>query len=68
MLIPRAVVFDEQGKAVCAGNPCNLYSNRSNYRHAVMHLPSTHYDFIDLDVTGKTEAEIMHEITPEFHI
>jgi hypothetical protein len=68
MLIPRAVVFDSKGKALCAGNPCNGYSHRTDCRHTTMHLPSEHFDFIDVNVEGKTEAEIMYEITAEYHI
>ena len=58
MLIPRLVAFDKQGKAICAGVACHTTDAATT---KVMHLPSEHYDFIDYDVKGKTEAEILAE-------
>jgi hypothetical protein len=58
MLIPRLVAFDHDGKAICAGTPASLHD-----RTKVMLLPSAHYDFIDYDVNGKTENEILHEVS-----
>lgn len=56
MLIPRDVVFDSDGKAICAGVAASNYPNN---RHKVIMLPSEHYDFIDVDVRGKTEEELL---------
>jgi hypothetical protein len=55
-MIPRGVGFDKDGIAVCAGNPVYVASNVVTRK--VIELPSTHYDFIDYDVRGKTEAQI----------
>ena len=59
MLIPRKVGFDIHGKAVGAGFSFVVDQAHS---HKVIPLPSQHIDFIDYDVVGKTEAEILADI------
>ena len=60
MLIPRLVAFDSNDKAICAGVACHTAPTPFTIR--VIELPSSHYDFIDFDVKGKTEEEIQQEI------
>jgi len=56
-MIARGVAFDDNGKAIVAGNPTCFYKNMK-----VMWLPTDHYDFNGpLNVKGKTEQEIIAE-------
>lgn len=59
MLVARMVGFDEKGIAVGAG-----FSSVVERAHSrkIITLPSEHVDFIDYDVRGKTEAQILTDI------
>jgi hypothetical protein len=59
MLIPRKVGFDREGRAVGAGFN-SIVENAPV--HKIMWLPSESVDFIDFDVRGKTEQEIIVEV------
>ena len=60
-LYPRVVCFDRNGKAKSAGVAC--YANSDLHPCVkVMQLPSTHYDFVEFDVRGKTKTQIEQEI------
>lgn len=54
MMIPRNVAFVD-GKAIAVGCAASLYTEAV---HKVMFLPTDHYDFVGIDVIGKTEEEI----------
>ena len=59
-LIPRVVAFDENDKALCAGNA--VYAETNTKYTKIMHLPTDHYDFLGpLNVKGKTAEEIETE-------
>lgn len=58
MMVARMVGFDKNGLAVGAG--FSSVVETTHYRK-VMYLPSMHVDFINYDVRGKTEAQIVAE-------
>ena len=53
-MIPRNVAFVD-GKAIAVGCAASLYRDAV---HKVIFLPTDHYDFVGIDVVGKTEEEI----------
>lgn len=59
-LLPRLVGFNEYGIAIGAGT--SYLVDRAPIKK-VMELPSSHYDFIDFDVRGKTKSEIESEVS-----
>jgi hypothetical protein len=56
--LPRLVGFGKDGKAVGAGFCYNV--DQAPIKK-IMNLPSRHYDFIDINVYGKTKQEILAE-------
>lgn len=60
-LYPRMVCFSPDGKAAAAGVACQA-SIDLHPRVEVMQLPSTHYDFTEFDVRGKTKEQIETEV------
>jgi len=63
-MLPRAVVFDSEGKSVAQGCPANLYEGKEGFTIKVMHLPGDNPEFIDYNTVGKTEVEIERDLTP----
>lgn len=59
MLVPRMIGFDNNGKAIAAG--FNHAVDMAPFRK-IMFLPSMSIDFIDFDVKGKSEEEIINEV------
>jgi hypothetical protein len=56
-MLPRLVLFSD-GIAICAGEPCHV--NKGVIK--VMLLPGDNPEFIDYDVRGKTEDQILTEL------
>lgn len=60
-LYPRMVCFSPDGKAAVAGVACGA-SIDLHPRVEVMQLPSTHFDFVEFNVRGKTKEQIEIEV------
>ena len=59
-MLPRLVGFNKNGIAVCVG--VAIYTNHAVLYTRVIQLPSTNPDFIDFNVSGKTEQQIREEL------
>lgn len=56
--IPRELAFDANNVCVAAGCPAVFYWSKEGYTLETIAIPTDHYDFIGVNVVGKTLDEI----------